>query len=246
MSKPWYEALYEYFPDYDEEPYTQNTEAEVDFIEATIGEDRGKRILDVGCGTGRHARALARRGYKVVGVDLSNALLARARQTARLENLDVAFIRHDARDLHFEREFDVVMSLCEGAFSLMESDDMDLRILENMSRALRSPAHDGSELAGILILTAPNAAFMLAQDSGDGSFDRTTLRERFTLEVKGEDGVEKTLTCTQRYYTQEELDAILGELGFLQVSFFAVTADGYDRTRMPSPKEFELGVIALK
>ena len=99
MSKPWYEELYIHFPDYDEEPYTQNTEAEVDSVEAIIGADRNKRILDVGCGTGRHALSLARRGYEVVGVDLSEGLLARACQKARLESLDVSFVRCDARAL---------------------------------------------------------------------------------------------------------------------------------------------------
>ena len=246
MSKPWYEELYMHFPDYDEEPYTQNTEAEVDFIEAIIGADRDQRILDVGCGTGRHALALARRGYKVVGVDLSEGLLAKARQTARLESLDVAFVRCDARALPYENTFDVVMSLCEGAFSLMESDDMDRRILENMYLALRSTSGNSNESGGVLIMTAPNTAFMWAQDTSDGSFDRATSRERFSLVVVGEDGAEKTLTCSQRYYTQEELGAILCELGFRKVRFFRVTTEGYDITHKPSEKEFELGAIAIK
>lgn len=246
MSKPWYEELYKHFPDYDKEPYTQNTEAEVDFIEAIIGSDRSQRILDVGCGTGRHALSLARRGYEVVGVDLSEGLLAKARQKARLESLDVTFVRCDARALCYEDAFDVVISLCEGAFSLMESDDMDRRILENMFHALRSASGDGDERGGILIMTAPNAAFMCAQDTGDGSFDRNTSRERFSLVAVGKDGTEETLACSQRYYSQEELGAILCELGFHRASFFRVTTAGYDCTREPSEKEFELGAIARK
>ena len=47
MTKPWYEALYEHFPDYDQEPYAQGTRGEVDFIEREIGHDRSRRILDV-------------------------------------------------------------------------------------------------------------------------------------------------------------------------------------------------------
>ena len=190
--------------------------------------------------------ALSRLGYDVVGVDLSDSLLTMARQTALQEGLRTVFIRCDARELHFEHEFDVVMSLCEGAFSLMESDDMDRRILENMSRALRARTQDKDEISGTLILTAPNAEFMLAQDAGDGTFDRDTLRERFTLEIMAEDGEQKTLSCTQRYYSADELGVLLGELGFKRVDYFSVTRTGYDLTREPSDQEFELGVVAYR
>ncbi|MCK4831249.1 MAG: class I SAM-dependent methyltransferase, partial [Anaerolineales bacterium] len=97
MSKQWYEELYESFENYDQEPYTQNTQAEVDFIERVIGRHRSRRILDVGCGTGRHALELARRGHQVVGIDLSEEMLAKGRVAAAEENLDLAFIARDAR-----------------------------------------------------------------------------------------------------------------------------------------------------
>jgi len=131
--------LYKNFSDYDQEPYTQGTQGKVDFIEQEIGHDRSKTILDVGCGTGRHALELARRGYQVVGLDLSESLLAQGRKAAQAENLDVTFIAGDARALDFEAQFDVALSICEGAFSLMEMDEMDLLILENVARALQCP-----------------------------------------------------------------------------------------------------------
>ena len=87
MAGPWYIELYRYFPDYDREPYVQNTAQEVEFIEREIGHDRSKLILDVDCGTGRHALELARRGYRVVGVDLSESLLAQGRKMAEAEGL---------------------------------------------------------------------------------------------------------------------------------------------------------------
>ena len=71
----WYEELYKDFETYNEEPYTQSTRVEVDFVEQVIGHDHSKRILDVGCGNGRHTLELARRGYEVVGTDLSKSML---------------------------------------------------------------------------------------------------------------------------------------------------------------------------
>ena len=117
MSKPWYVELYQHFPGYSQEPYIQGTQGEVDFIEQEIGHDRSKTILDVGCGTGRHALELGRRGYHVVGLDLSESLLAQGRKVAQAENLDVTFIACDARELDFEAQFDVALSICEGGVS---------------------------------------------------------------------------------------------------------------------------------
>jgi len=244
MSGPWYVELYKNFSDYDQEPYTQGTQSEVDFIEQEIGHDRSKTILDVGCGTGRHALELGRRGYEVVGFDLSESLLERGRGIAQAEDLAVTFIAGDARALNFEPQFDVTLSICEGAFSLMERDEMDLLILENVACALRSPEPAEGRPGGKFILTAPNAAFMLAHDSGEGTFDPVTLRETFTLEATGADGSKKLLHCTQRYYTCPELKWLLKQAGFRSVEFFGVTKTGFDRRARPSKDHFEIGVIA--
>ena len=81
--KQWYEALFEnYALGYDRETFTQGTIQEVDFIEQEIDHNKSLQVLDVGCGTGRHAIELARRGYAVTGVDFSRAQLDRARQKA--------------------------------------------------------------------------------------------------------------------------------------------------------------------
>jgi len=207
------------------EPYTHNTIREVDFIEGVIAGDRSKPVLDVGCGTGRHALELARRGYNVLGVDLSASMLAQGRQAAAFENLAVRFMQCDARQLPFEQQFEVAIMLCEGAFSLMEEDAMDYQILVNISHALKP--------GGRLIMTAPNAAVMLTQPP-DGSFDLATLRETFTLDKVNPDSSRKTLDCTQRYYTCPELNCLLKQAGFQYVEFFACTESGYDRLQKPT------------
>ena len=244
MPGPWYVELYENFADYDQEPYTQGTQGEVDFVEQEIGHDRAKTILDVGCGTGRHTLGLARRGYQVVGLDLSESLLTQGRKMARAENLDVTFIAGDARSLDFEAQFDVALSICEGALSLMETDEMDLLILENVARALQCPEPAEGRPSGKFILTTPNAAFMLTRDPGEGAFAPVTFRETFTLEATGVDGCKKSLGCTQRYYTCPELRWLLKQVGFRTVQFFGVTEAGFDRRARPSQDHFEIGVIA--
>ena len=233
--KPWYQELYENFESYGDEPYTQNTHLEVDFVEQVIGGDRSKGILDIGCGNGRHSLELARRGYTVLGVDLSESMLAQGRRAAAAENLAVRFMQCDARELPFINQFDVAIMLCEGAFSLMEDDAMDTLILCNIARALKP--------GGQLVMTAPNAACMLAQPP-NAAFDLTTLRETFTLSKTLPDGSSNTLDCTQRYYTCPELRCLLKEAGFPSVEFFACTEAGYQRGEKPARSHFEFGAIA--
>ena len=81
---------------YDQEPFTQATEKEVKFLMEQFGWPRGASILDMGCGTGRHSVALAKRGFAVTGVDLSEDMLDKARAHAKSEGVNVNFIQHDA------------------------------------------------------------------------------------------------------------------------------------------------------
>ena len=83
MKKPWYEELYEnYSKQYDKQVFIRGTIGECDFIEHEIEFDKNARILDIGCGTGRHSIELAKRGYMVTGIDFSEAQLDMARQKA--------------------------------------------------------------------------------------------------------------------------------------------------------------------
>jgi ubiquinone/menaquinone biosynthesis C-methylase UbiE len=66
--KKWYEILFEnYAQKYDNESFTQGTIGESDFIEKELNFNKSLKILDVGCGTGRHSIELSKRGYSVTG-----------------------------------------------------------------------------------------------------------------------------------------------------------------------------------
>ncbi len=237
MIKNWYQELYDDFGTYCDEPYVQNTCVEVDFIEQILDHDRSKLILDVGCGNGRHSLELARRGYDAMGIDLSSSMLEQARRAAKAEHLTLTFTKSDARKIEILGLFDAAIMLCEGAFSLMEEDEMDLMILCNIFRALKP--------GGKLVMTLPNAAFMLVNESNE-AFDITTFRETFTLEKTMPDGAQKTLECIQRYYTCPELKGMLHQAGFHSLQFFACTDSGYDRGQKPTRSQFEFGAIAQK
>jgi 2-polyprenyl-3-methyl-5-hydroxy-6-metoxy-1,4-benzoquinol methylase len=248
--KQWYETLFEnYARTYDHEVFTQGTSQEIDFIEQEIGFDKKKRILDVGCGTGRHAVELAKRGYTVTGVDLSESQLKRAREKAAEAGVSIRFEQGDARRLDWTNEFDVVLILCEAGFALMETDEMNFAILQSAARALRS--------GGICIVTTLNALFPLAHSieefinsntvegaSNDHTFDPMTLRDTSTFECADDDGRLRTLHCNERYYMPSEITWLMKSLHFSTVEIFGCQTGKFNRNASLTPHDYEMLVIA--
>ncbi len=134
---------------YLDQGYTKGTEQEVNFLEELLQLPAGTRILDVGCGPGRHSLELARRGFSTVGIDISEGFIEYARKGAEVERLTAEFRVADARLLEFDAEFDAAICLCEGAFGLAGDDAGHRQILAGVSRALKPGA--------TFVLTAINA-----------------------------------------------------------------------------------------
>ncbi len=115
----------------------REAEQVVDLIERLVRPAPGSEILDVGCGRGRHARVLARRGYRVTGIDVAERALQIARERAEAEGLHhVRFLRHDMREPLCRECFDGVVNLFT-AFGFFEDDADHLRALQAMATALR-------------------------------------------------------------------------------------------------------------
>ncbi len=252
--KQWYELLFEnYGNQYEKENFTQGTSGECDFIEQEMNKAKNLKILDVGCGTGRHSIELTRRGYNVTGIDLSESMLEKARENASEVNLEIDFINCDARNLPFDGEFDVAIMLCEGGFPLMETDEMNFEILKNVTKALNSK--------GKFIFTTLNGLFplyhsvrdFLASQSLEGnaaysknSFDLMTFRDHNITELVDDAGKTMTLDCNERYYVPSEITWLLKSLGFTKIEIFGAKLGAYSRNDKLSTEEFEMLVVAEK
>ena len=250
--KQWYETLFEnYGKKYDNENFTQGTIGECDFIEKEINYDKSLRIIDIGCGTGRHSIELTERGYKVIGIDLSESQLERAK--AKAQNLQIDFQKHDARNLPFKNEFDLAIMLCEGAFSLMETDEMNYEILQNAANSLKA--------AGKLIFTTLNGLFPLfhsveefcASTTEEGNatyskntFDLMTFRDFNITTVEDDFGNKKELECNERYYVPSEITWLLKSLEFKKINIYGAKLGAYSRNDKLTTEDFEMLVIAEK
>ncbi len=252
--KPWYQALFEnYGQKYDSENFAQGTSGECNFIEKEINYDKSLRILDIGCGTGRHSIELAKRGYHLTGVDLSDSMLHRARQKAIEAKVIVDFRQGDARSLPFDDEFDLAIMLCEGGFPLMETDEMNFQILQNAAKAIKQ--------GGKFIFTTLNGLFPLFHSvkdfmeshSEDGnatyaehSFDLMTFRDHNITSFVDDDGVEHRLACNERYYVPSEITWLLKSLGFHKIDIMGARLGEFSREHTLTTEDFEMLVVAEK
>lgn len=252
--KQWYEKLFEnYAKKYDNENFTRGTIGECDFIEQEINSDKALKILDVGCGTGRHSIELAKRGYNITGIDLSEAQLVLARKKASQQQLNINFLQHDARALPFNKEFDLAIMLCEGGFPLMETDEMNYDILQNATKSLKDK--------GKLIFTTLNGLFPLYHSVQDfcastteegnatyhsNTFDLMTFRDHNITELEDDDGNKIELECNERYYVPSEITWLLKTLGYKKINIFGAKLGAFSRNDKLTTEDFEMLVIAEK
>lgn len=190
---------------------------EVDFIEDSLGVEKNGAVLDLACGIGRHAIELARRGYEVVGCDLSLAMLARAGDEAQSRGAKLDFVQGDMRELTFDERFDGVYCW-NTSFGYFE-EDKNIQVVERVRRALKT--------GGQFLLDVANRDFLIRQSpslawfEGDGcvcmdemSVDFITSRMRVKRTIMFDDGRSREIEYSMRVYSLHELGKILHDTGF--------------------------------
>jgi ubiquinone/menaquinone biosynthesis C-methylase UbiE len=216
--------------------FTTGTEQEVAFLVDELGLHTGMRVLDVGCGPGRHALALARRGITVHGVDRSDSFLALAREAAGLEELPATFQHLDVRELAFDGEFDAALCLCQGGFGLLGGNGEE-DVLGRIARAVRP--------GGGVAVSAFSSAFALRFLEPEETFDPATgvLHEHTT--VRGGDGEERMFDLWTTCFTARELRLLARQIGLHRADVHGVTPGDYAR-RPPALDRPELLLVARR
>jgi SAM-dependent methyltransferase len=196
---------------------------EVDFIEESLGLDKGAMVLDLACGTGRHAIDFTRRGYQVVGFDLSLAMLAKAADEAQDRNQKLNFVQGDMREMTFDGTFDGVYCW-NTSFGFFE-EEKNAAVIANVLRALKP--------GGQFLLDVVNRDFIAQQCpslvwfEGDGcvcmddmTIDWITSRMKVKRTMMMDDGRSREIEYSIRLYALNELGKLLHDNGFrvVQVS----------------------------
>jgi SAM-dependent methyltransferase len=190
---------------------------EVDFIEGSLSVERGGALLDLACGTGRHAIELGARGYGVVGFDLSLAMLARAGEDAQERGVRLNLVQGDMRDMTFDEQFDGVFCW-NTSFGYFE-EEKNAQVVDRVHRSLKA--------GGLFLLDVINRDFAVRQSpslawfEGDGCVcmdemivDFITSRMRVKRTMMLDDGRTREVEYSLRTYSLHELGKILHDHGF--------------------------------
>lgn len=233
----WFNPLAEFLgPAYLRNAFTKGTEQEVGFLVTALGLRAGSRVLDVGCGPGRHALALARQGIEVVGVDLSPDFVALATEGAVTEGLPARFEVLDVRDLDRHGEFDAAICLCQGGFGLLGGRD-EVTVFGRIVAAVRS--------GGGLAVSAFHAPFAIRHLEAGEAYDPATgvLHEVATL--RNDAGDERPFDLWTTCFTARELVLLARVHGVDVAGVHGVTPGGY-RAAPPTLDDPELLLVGRR
>ncbi|MFO0695632.1 MAG: class I SAM-dependent methyltransferase [Polyangiales bacterium] len=216
--KPWYEDFFS--DDYlrtVRHPTEREIAKECDFIEKVLGLPAGATVLDVGCGLGLYAIELTKRGYLVVGLDLSLPMLSRASEDAKDQGLRINFLHGDMREMSFDGSFDVVLSW-GTAFGYFD-DEGNRKVLQRFYNSLKP--------GGMLLLDVANRDFVVRTQpnlvwfEGDGcicmeetKFNYLNSRLEVSRNVILDDGKQRDRSYSIRLYALHELGLMLHQQRF--------------------------------
>lgn len=219
----------------------ERTAAELDFLESQLALPAGARVLDVGCGFGRHSIELARRGYEVVGIDPSAAMIGEARKRAHVTGLAVGFRQEAGQTFRDEQPFDAAICLFTTLGQISAGGD---------NSALVSRVYQELKPGGFFVVEVPQREAAIkslkpVERFGTGEHytdvarsyqpEGQTITEAFT--VVPADKV-KHFLLRYRLYSQPELVALLTQEGFKIVKVFA----DYKGTRLGTDSPMMLGI----
>ncbi|MCX7047114.1 MAG: methyltransferase domain-containing protein [Candidatus Sumerlaeota bacterium] len=197
---------------------------EIDSVIRLAALEPGATILDLCCGPGRHSLELARRGFRVTGVDITASYLEQARALAKQENLDVEFIQEDMRRFERRGAYDCVLNLF-NSFGYFDDPEDDRRALLAMHRSLKSGGALVMDLFSREVAVRNHRRQDWYFENKDLFFmvRRALLRDQTWIEnrwITMRDGARREYVFGHRLYGEDELATLLRECGFRDIQTY--------------------------
>ncbi len=208
---------------------------EADFVERVLELKPGMKILDMGCGEGRHAIELAKRGYQVTGVDISPALIKAASARAQQLGLEIDFRVDDIRKFYVQDEYDAVI-LMFVVLGDSGKDEDDFAILRNAYRSLKP--------GGKLLASFLNAARQFKRENVKFDLNTSTIRWSADVEINK---ILHHFTHPVRLYFPSEAQLLIKCSGFEVTGIFGDPFRGEEPIMRPvQPEDLEIIITARK
>ncbi len=193
------------------------TRADADFIEKSLALAPGARVLDVPCGPGRLTLELARRGYRMTGVDISPESLDYARAQSAAEGLSIEWRLSDMRDLPWPGEFDA--AFCAGNSFGYFDDAGHAEFLAAAARALKPGARFLLESGWVAEAILTNFRPSIDMEAGGVRFTAQNTYDPLTGRVENvfaasRGDLSQTRLASHRVYTASEICRLLDAAGF--------------------------------
>ncbi len=239
-------------------PWVEHTQNEINFIIDIMELSGSERVLDLACGFGRHAIELSKRGFSVVGVDITPDLIKEAERIASVEKLSTEFICADIRDVSFKNEFDVVLNMGDGAIGYLENDDENLKIFDVITCSLKQGGKHFME-----IINAEHAEIHFPKKSWyiggkwlsleEYQWDKETRRMllggwglRFGEIAKKPATTDMVAASSIRSYSIDEIEEILTLRQMTIKKTFGNSFGEFSKDRPASHREIELLIYSQK
>ena len=200
------------------------THAEVSFLITETSLPPQSMVLDLGCGTGRHAIRLAELGYNVTGLDISPEFLRVAAEKSHQVGLSINWIQQDMRKIPFDNSFDLIFIMF-GAWGFFEEDGENYAVFERIHQVLRAGGHFVLDFFNRdWILNHFQPFYWEKREIGyfleKRSFDYTHERLNTQSIVIKEDGSELEWETSTRAFTLREISDMLQQAGFNLVGVY--------------------------
>lgn len=194
------------------------------FYEKALSLSKDDKILEAGCGTGSYAREFARRGYHVIGMDLSPNFLAEAEKITQRENLEIEFVLGDYNEMRFEEKFSVIFF--EGSFFYQSKAGL-MSLLNRTHKALTPNGRLYFVHPNQLITNSQFPMFNWSEIERNvfvlekGEYDEGNDIERYTW-LKIDLETQKHYRCdySTKHLSPDELKKCLVEAGFMDFHFY--------------------------